>query len=133
MNIVQYLNKTKRKSKPTENRFAFFSVSNYSSSIESRLNKKLMHQIAHRPTRVYIILDNTASWPPKIQATISNLKIPIEPQFIPPIMVSIRAILSITFKKITPFTLVLAIGSDFIHYYTDVTRISKLPLSLYSP
>ena len=46
----------------------------------------------------------------------SNLKIPIAPQLIPPMIVKISAILSIIFKKITPFSILCAKRSDFIHF-----------------
>ncbi len=60
-----------------------------------------MHQIAARPTRVYIILATSEPCPPHIHATRSNLKIPMLPQLRPPIIAKISASLSII--TIAPF------------------------------
>ena len=63
---------------------------------------KLMHQMAASPTRLYIILAKTESCPPHIQATKSNLKRPTSPQFMPPIIFKISAIILTIFIFITP-------------------------------
>ena len=73
------------------------------SSIEAKrslaLNKSEMHQIPARATTVYIILLTRASCPPHIHATISNWKSPMLPQLSAPIIVNIRAILSMIIVK----------------------------------
>ena len=59
-----------------------------------------MHQSAARATITKTILLPAVSCPPKIQPTISNPNSPMEPQFNPPIMRMIRAVLS---NMISPF------------------------------
>ena len=59
------------------------------------LNKSEIHQSPAINTIMYIMRAKTAVWPPQIQATISNLNKPMLPQFTAPIIVKIKAILSI--------------------------------------
>lgn len=53
-----------------------------------------MHQRAASPTMAKMIRLNTAPCPPKMAPTKSNPKIPMEPQFNPPMITSASAILS---------------------------------------
>lgn len=86
---------------PTLFRGTFSDPQTLLSSISLSLKKREMHQIADTATRMYTILESTAVWPPKINATRSKLKIPTSPQFIPPIISRVSAILSST--VILPF------------------------------
>lgn len=59
------------------------------------LNRIDIHHIEARAIIIYIILLTIEFCEPNNQATTSKLSKPTEPQFNPPIMVSVKAILSI--------------------------------------
>jgi len=100
------------------------------STMCSRLLKRSdMHHRAQRPTTVYIMRLISASCPPKIQATISKLKIPMLPQFIPPIISSERVILSSILKYQSFYKITPQIGKCFpsaVLFCACVNRIIRL-------
>lgn len=93
------------------------------SSLVLPVNKRLMHHIAARPTRLYIILANTASCPPHIQATRSNLNKPISPQLIPPMIDSMSAMLLTVFNLITSINKVTDSINPPVTFYSSKSNI----------